>query len=562
MPLPFKIVDVNTATWSDYTNSFSAVYNAINSMYNVTSDGSLVFGNTIEYIDWKFAGSQPGPLLRAYIYADKVGSPTFNVSMDLYADDGSGNPDLNNKLSTGVIVSASAFPTTAALVQFSFLVPKDLNITDTYHVVFKASAAGDGSNHVRIYKDSGGTLGQASSSNTGTRDFGSSTWTYPGTVDVIRGALFVEQTASNAALWAVAIDKTNNKIRIYKSTDGGATWAEVSSASAKSCVSSAGYKTIQVSHQIRTSVDYFPYVWIRYPDATNTMALAKHQVTAGGGSGWSLDASSESVGTINTDVASNRPVHYGRRLNAETVTVVQGVTETVMGSPRRRVKMLSPSGTIVDVVGSANSPLANTLPGTAVDYEIRLVFTDAENRIHIFYSASDTNNIQHRVLNTDNTFSTINTIGSTPAVCSNTSAYPIGLGCNYYKNNEWRIAILYLDSTSGTIKVAHCKAADSATASSWTIEQISADTPEVTTANLGFLSADSQQSGQLIALYAKSDDTLWMTKDNGTGTWSTPVQWRSGQAVAGISGFLTARNLNFQYLDTAPATDELKFDSL
>lgn len=559
MPLPFKIVDVNTATWSDYKNSFCAVYSALGDAFNVTSDGSLVLGDTNEYLSFRFTNDMfTGPLVVIYVYADKVGSPTFNISCNLHPDNGSGNPDLATTLATGTVVPAASLFTTARLMRFSFLLPYTPSQSTDYHIVFKASAAGSGSNNVRFYKDSGGAMTGLASTNTGVRAFGSGTWTFPGTVDVLRCALFAE----NPELWAVAIDKTNNKIRIYKSIDTGATWSEISSASAPSCVTTSGLKTIQVTQQLRVvATSYRPAVFVRFLVGATDAALYSHNITPSATT-WQADISSDSVFATSTDVAGNTPLHYGKRLNNEAATVVQGTTETVMGAARRRVKMISPSGALVDVVGSANSPLASTLPGTATHYDVRLAFMDAEDRFHIFYSTSDSNQIQHRVLNADNTFSTINTIGSTPAVCSNTSAYPIGLGCNYYKNNEWRIAIIYLDSTSGTIKVAHCKSADSATASSWTIEQISTDTPEVTTSNLGFLSPDAEQAGQLIAFYVKSDDTLWMTKDNGTGTWSTPVQWRSGQAVAGISGFSTARNLNFQYLNTAPATDELQFDRL
>lgn len=558
MPLPFKIVDVNTATWSDYKNSFCAVYNALHQDYNIVSDGSLVLGDANEYLSFRFTNNTfVGPLTAIYVHADKAGSPTFNILCSLHPDNGSGSPDLATTLATGTTVPAASLFTTARLMQFSFLIPYTPALSTTYHIVFKASAVGSGSNNVRFYKDSGGSMLNMVSINTGVRAFGSGSWTFPGTADVLRCAILAEYPE----LWAVAIDKTNNKIRIYKSTDTGATWSEISSASAPSCITTNGLKTVQVTQQLRTTSSYLPAVFVRFPVGASTAALYSHNITSNA-TVWQGDITSDSVGVMNADVASNRPFYHGRRLNNESATVVQGETETVMGAARRRVKMTSPSGAIADVVGSANTPLANTLPSTATHYDLRLAFMDPEDRFHIFYSTSDSNQIQHRVLNADNTFSTINTVGSTAAVCSNTSAYPIGLGCNYYKNNEWRIAIIYLDSTSGTIKVAHCKAADSATASSWTIEQISTDTPEVTTSNLGFLSPDAEQAGQLIAFYVKSDDTLWMTKDNGTGTWSTPVQWRSGQAVAGISGFSTARNLNFQYLNTAPATDELQFDRL
>lgn len=558
MPLPFKIGSPPTVDFSDYKNSYQAVYNALVADGNITSDGSLVLGDANEYLSLKFTNQTlDGPFVKLYVHADKVGSPAFNVSCDLYPDNGSGDPDLNNKLATGTVVAASSFPTTARLVQFTFLVPYATALLTTYHVVFKASAAGSSSNNVRFYKDSGGAMQSATNVNTGVRAFGSGTWTFPGTVDVLRCVLMSE----HANLWAVAVDKTNNKYRIYKSEDSGATWTEISSTSAFACASTGGYKTTQVVESVSTTAAYQPRLIVMQVGATDSVAFITHNITPAATT-WGAGSSASGM-VLNTDAVSNRPLHTGYRTDGAFWVAHQGSTETIMGAPRRRLKLRNlVSGAQADVAGSANSPIANTLPGTATHYDLRLAFMDMEDRFHVFYSTSDDNNIQHRVLNADNTFSTINQIGSTPAVCSNTSAYPIGLGCNYFKNNEWRIAIMYLDSTSGTIKVAHCKAADSATASSWTTEQISTDTPEVITSNLGFLSGDSQQSGQLIAVYVKSDDTIWRTQDQGNGNWTAPVQIRSGQSVQGISGFLTARNLNFMYLDTTPTPDELKFDRL
>lgn len=569
MPLPFKIVDVSTATWSDYKNSFCAVYPALWYMRNPTSDGSLTLGHSNEYIDLKaeFAVGATHPLLRFYVYADKVGSPTFNVTLNAYADDGSGNPDLNNKIGVGTTIQATAFSTTAKLMLFTFPAPPGI-VAQLTHYVFKASAAGDASNHVRFYKDAGGSLiNSQGSPNTGTRAFGSGTWSYPGTADILRCAVIFEDnsvvTGGNflsPVLWTVAVDKTSNKIRLYKSTDNGVTWSEIDAATALSTSSTSGQKTIQVVEGL--SAAYLPIVSIGTVSSSSGLGSADHEIIPGA-SGWGSGPLNLGSLNIAQDGAGNTPFYYGLRSNRDALACYQGAAETVMGASRRRIKVaVVGTNNSVDVVGSANSPVAGTLPGTATHYDHRLSFVDAEDRLHIFWSASDTNNIQHRVLNADNTFSTINAIGSDPAVCSNTSAYPIGLGCSYFKNNEWRIAFPYLDSTSGAIKVAHCKAADSATASAWTIEQVSTDTPEVTTSNLGFVTADAMQGSKLILFYIKSDDTVWMTNDGGVGTWTAPIQWRSGISVAGISGFLSAKNLMMQYLDTAPATDELKFDRL
>ena len=558
MALPYKIVDVNTATWSDYKNSFCAVHNAIKEMRNSSSDGSIALGNSVEYAALRFQTGQFGPMLSVYVYADKVGSPTFTVSCELYADNGSGEPDLSNKLASAVSLPASQFPTTARLVLFTFLVQYPILSDTTYHVVFKASAAGDASNHVRLYKKASGSLvgGTGGPPNTGTRAFGSSTWTYPSPQDILRCAVFMEGTH----LLAVGVDKTNNKIRAYRSTDGGVTWAEVSSASAPACSTTSGYKNVQVQQSLKTTYD--PILAVFVPTATDTFNFYTHDNTTGG-TGWG-SLGSAATSAINADGSGNVPEFSGRRLNGDSLIAHQGLTETVMGAARRRVKVQRPldSFGLIDVVGSPNSPISATQPGTATHYDLRLAFMDMEDRFHIFFSASDSNQIQHRVLKADNTFESVNTLGSTAAVCSNTSAYPIGLGCNYFKDEAWRIAIPYLDSTSGTIKVAHCNASESHLAASWTIEQVSADAPEVATSNLGFLTADSQQSAKLVLFYVKSDDTIWMTNDGGTGTWTTPAQWRSGQTVAGVSGFTVASAINLMYLDTAPTPDELKFDRL
>jgi hypothetical protein len=269
--------------------------------------------------------------------------------------------------------------------------------------------------------------------------------------------------------------------------------------------------------------------------------------------------------TLGTNVSGGLPIGGGRRANGNVVLVTQGATETVMGSARRRIKLAFHNGTswssIFDVAGSANTPNA-TLPGDAVDYELRWAGIDPNGDCHIVYSRSDSSTLQYRKFKADNTFATINTLNG--AVASATANYPVGQPAFYYQSPDWFIAIPYVDNGSSTLKVARCNITATTTSGNWAITQIVAANAEVTASNPAVLVADNAQGGKVFCWrVVPSTRGLQFTDDGGSNTWKPETAWRgAAQQVGGISGFYTEDGIALVYLEESTTPDEVRYDRL
>jgi hypothetical protein len=361
--------------------------------------------------------------------------------------------------------------------------------------------------------------------------------------------------------YIVCVDKTNNKVRMFKSSDGQ-TWSEQDSVNAPAVTSTSNTKSISafttdnlIPVFIATSATQFNI--FRFNTTTDT---------------WGSSFSQSSTLNLNTNVSGVAPVLGSYRPDvtlSDYIVMYNGATETVMGSARRRVKIkkrqpgagnwISTPG--YDLIGSPNTPDLTTLPGTAVDYDARAEIMDGNNVWHGFWTQSDDSNVHHRQYNTDETFSTANLLGSTAAVTSNSAAYSIGRPANYYRSGEWYIALPYVDS--GAIKVSRCKASLTATASNWTNTTVVASGAETTNSNPAVLVADNEQGGRLYLIYTKTDGKLYYAHDQGTDAWATEQELHPGtKTVGALSAGALIDAIGLAYLDTNPATDEIRYDHL
>lgn len=80
------------------------------------------------------------------IQLKKVGSPTGNLTIELYADDGAGNPT-GSVLATNTIDSATLGTSYAEIIR---VMDCPLTIGNVYHIVLKGQSAWDGSNDVNM----------------------------------------------------------------------------------------------------------------------------------------------------------------------------------------------------------------------------------------------------------------------------------------------------------------------------------------------------------------------------------------------------------------------------
>lgn len=553
MALPTTVVSSASITWSDHKNQNHGGAQRLTVYSDAADDGTFYnLGDTFQYVTkvGSYTGQANHKLVRVRLFLQRVGNPSGNVFVEVRPLGSPDNtPDMTILWGTSRTLPASSIPTSAKTeIIFTFPVPVSLPSSDTdrFGVVLTISAQGDSSNHIKVFRGTGTTNGAS-------RPYGTSTWTIDSAFSLCK---VVEISKSGARIFA--IDKTNNVLKPYTTeTNTGASFS--AEANTGSMTTSANFK----SASSQMNVNDVGTSYIAHPRSTaNQVGIYQRSES----SGPSLDPSTAvSFGTLSTNVTGTAPYFGGRRSNGTAVLVAQGAAETVMGAPRRRIKLSFYNGSVwsslFDVVGSANTPNA-TLPGDAADHELRWAGLDPDGNFHVVYSKSDTSTLQYRKFTSANVFTTINTLNG--AVASATANYPVGLGAFLFKSPDWYLAVPYVDNSSNTLKEARAKTAISETSSNWTVTQIVAASAEVSGSNPAILIADNLQGGKVFCLRVKpTTKGLAFTHDSGSGTWVTETDWRGAtQTVGGISALYTEDGVGFVYSEEGTSPDEIRFDRL
>lgn len=100
----------------------------------------------------KFAASKTTTVCAIELALRKVGSPSFNIRVSVYGSTGT-EPDESNIISQSSYSAANNL--TTSYVYTSFTVSAAITSASEYWIVIQASAAGDGSNNVEAYMDTG-----------------------------------------------------------------------------------------------------------------------------------------------------------------------------------------------------------------------------------------------------------------------------------------------------------------------------------------------------------------------------------------------------------------------
>ena len=547
MPLPATIVNVNSANYSEHLNSSHKPVQRIRSSGFPTGEDTVrTLGDSATNEAWGNLNVTTAgrTVVMVMVKMKKSGSPSDGVVCKLYNADG-GLP--GTLLSTSLVVNASQLSTTSRWVRFWFLMPVATGNGFIANAAIFRTGSFDASNFYQIDVDTGRIPVEGQEQ---TR-LSSGSWSEDGTA-----ALMWLLHEALPEYYSFGIDRTNNKLRAYASTDSGLTWAEKDSTNAPSVLSTANFRSVHVHGHIGAAE-----TWIAKINSSTVAEICSFDAVNGT---W-VSGSTLTVAAFNANVSGKAPF-FGFRRNFTSGTTIncvvyQGATETVMGSAFRRIKLTKDNATATyDVIGSANTPNA-TLPGTQVHHDLRFAMMDDLGNIYIFYTQSDDSLLRCRVFKVNDTFATAINPGS--AVTSNSAAYPVGQGCSFWRSNENYISVPYMDGTN--TKALTVKAgADAETAGNWTASTIAASAAETATSNPAALVPDNEGGGKLFCFRVRTDDTIGLTDDGGLGAWSAEQDWRSGQTVAGISGgaLLNPKAAGITYLDTAPATDELKHDHL
>lgn len=539
MTLPATIT---TNLWSDHLNANHRPVSRVRvNGLDTGADALRSLGDSAANEAWGMTHSSTNSYFMAMVKMQKVGSPTDGVVAKMY-DFTDGIP--GTLLATSTIVKATQLTTTSRWVRFYFFTPQTVG---KIHVAVFRTGSFDASNYYKIDVDSV----TAVAANILETHLSSGTWA---TSDTARLMLLRHYTLPE--WYTFSLNKTTNKLICSSSTNAGSTWAEKDSANAPATLSTATKRTISTHGHIGGVQCNVGYV-----KSATQIELAKFAFDA---NTW-IGGATLTVAAINTNVSGQAPLFmFDRNFtggvgDGTVIGVYQGSTETIMGTPRRRIKLTRGSSTW-DVVGSTNTP-NSTLPGTEIHYDLRSCLMDDLGNVYIFYSRSDSSALQLRIFKVNETFCTI--LSPATSSTSNSDAYPVGLGTNFWRAGEAFVALPYVDGAA--TKVLTCKAGtDAETAGNWTSTTVVSDAAEVTTSNPAALVADNEAGGKLFMIRVRTDDTLGLSDDAGAGTWSAEAPFRTGQVITGISAgaLLSPSAMGLTYFNTAPATDEMQHDHL
>jgi hypothetical protein len=365
----------------------------------------------------------------------------------------------------------------------------------------------------------------------------------------------------SGALYVLLIDKTANKVRAYRSIDQGNTWAEQDSANAPASSTTANFKSIDC-HASGTDI-YAGNVL----SASSINVLVFHTAT-------NLWGSAIAGPTITVAASSGSvPAVVGGHITGGTsgyiVVAYNGATELVMSTAYSRVKMhvYDVAGATwagpYDIEASANTPPANTLPGTQVSYVLRGGGTGTAGRFHMLY-ATGANVLRHRVWTAGQFVAVAADLLATTEIAA-TNNYAIGpLGT--YTTSGGSVGVCFLYVGAGVTKLARCDSATAETVANWVLQQISATASANGAASTvgppGCVAADSLK---LWTWITDASQQVFYSDDAGAGTWSPLVLWKGGGDVfcAASSAVRTLDGIGVAYDDQlgTPALSQTLYDT-
>lgn len=521
--------DETLGPWSDNLNSQQAPMKAAKRITQTTggSTGIVKGINTVsdEAHGQRFTATADGKLVRARFFINKVGSPTDSVVCKVYADDGSGLP--GTLLITSLSIPAAMLSTSSASVPFEFVTPVGVINSGVYHAIVWRTGAGDATNYYSLD-------GVASDAYAGgnaikrTGSAGTRFWEDQLTTRDCRFDIEIE----TANWYKFEIDRDDAVIRAYLSTDQGANWTEQDASNAPAVWNALGCFAVAVQRKggkfyvvvpatSTTIKQTFPF-----DSAANTWGTPTSRAISGVG-----------LEQFGLNVAGVCPLFHNYReystqaSTARDFTFVQVTPEIVSSVPYRRIRVQQ---------GTTNGTLTGA--GSTVHYDLRALVNDWRDWTYAFYTKSDSTQIQVATVDVNNTSQTI-VGGLSVSAVDQTTKYPIGQGCHFWRDGVNYVGVLYRDGSA--VKFLYCESGTPAnTESNWLSTTIAAVAPESDTSNPGFVVADNEQGGKLFAFFV--DDTTGDMKwchDSGSFTWTEPQVFESGFDVAGCAGSLSDRTI-------------------
>lgn len=539
------IGDTTQGPWSDNLNAQQAPMKSLARITQLTvgtSTGGVGNNAANEGKGQKFTAVADGKLIRTRFAVVKVGTPTDSVVCKLY-DDNAGAP--GTLLATSLAVQAVSVPTSVAVIPFEFSVPPTLTNGNVYYAILFRTGSLDAVNNYSVAGDNanpyaGGHIVRRSNS----------AWVNHTSEDCV---FTTEQETTN--WYKFEIDRDNAKLQAFRSTDNGANWTEQDGANAPAVANAAGRFACAVQRKgasfyvvlldtIHVMKKAFPF-----DSGSNTWGSATSRTFSTGSVSTPMQFG-VNVGDVGPVFHNYREFGVGEGLVAGTLdwSIFQSVAERISGVRYRRIRQQ---------FGSSEPYLTGS--GLTVHYDLRSQVADWRDWFYVFYTKSDSTQIQVATVASNSTTPTI-VGGLTVSAVDQATKYPLGQGCNFWRDGVNYVAVPYVDGAN--IKVLYCESGTAAnTAANWLSTTAAAVTAESNTSNPGFLVADNEQGGKLFLFYV--DDTtgdLNFVHDDGTFTWSEPITFYDDGDVAGCAGSLSDGTIGMLIRDSS--TFELLFKTM
>jgi hypothetical protein len=366
-------------------------------------------------------------------------------------------------------------------------------------------------------------------------------------------------------LYAFFIDATANKVRAYRSTDRGHTWTEQDATNAPASGTTAATRSIDGTQNgatvylsnILSSSSVNVLVFDMGSDTWQT-AIAGPTIT--------LSLTGRDAGCYTVHLVC--PVFFG-----DLVLLYQGADQTVMGTAYARTKVHTYDvGTSTwagpfDVHGSADAPLANTLPGDQSHHRPYGIASGAY--VHLFYGDSATQDIRQRPLDIGgpNFLGAAGgmVIGGTDNVTDNGVGMPTALVVNTLLS----LVLPYAPAASASCKVARCgNSIFSENTGNWVQETVADFAGKGATSGSGVVgtpgTASSDGAKAWVWLVASADQALFYADDDAAGAWTDPTPWKAGTSMV-CGGVNTAvlddgSGVGILYAEQSPA--RVRYDKL
>jgi hypothetical protein len=484
-------------SWSDHLSNRHGPlqpHPSIAEYYATLAAGGLIVGNasTAMYRGQTFLTTAAGDVTQVVLYLNRGGTTNRQYAVEIYAT--SGGLPTGSALASQTLESLSISNSGAGVpVTIRFATPVSLATGTTYALVLRPTTiAVDTTNYLSWYDAA--TASYASGTGLAYNNT-TTTWSTNAFDHLFR----IEIDSPN--LYVVALDKINNHVEVWKSTDSGQTWAEVDAANHKTVSSSAGSRCADADIVGTT-------ITIAYITGASTYSFCDFNTNT---DTWGTPVNSTAGSTLVADATGNKPLFVARLNNGDT-NIWRVGDYTNMTLWRAIFTDRYVSGTWTN--GHQFSAL------TQDHYEPFEVMTNGVLQLMVYgVVALDDVYIKARTAAYAN--------GSSATVDSAahaTSLYLSGHGC--YDDTEFNVTVIdstneldnvrYTVSSAGAITFVSPVAAISAT---------STTNPEASTHSHALVNI----GGTIHAFWIADNQTsIYRDNDAGTNTWGTDTSWKSG----------------------------------